>query len=157
MDLTTLLAGPLGGVLGLAGALAQKWVGMKEAKANHEMKLAEIEVLSRVDLQKADIALRNTSEQQAGEAFRAAIDSQTALKPAATWAQNALALFRPGLTAYLLLSSTALAIIFREAKPELLEFIITSMFSMSSVAMGYWFGVRTSEKMAVTAAFPSRK
>lgn len=157
MDITTLLAGPLGGVLGLAGALAQKWVGMKEARANHEMKLAEIEVLSRVDLQKADIALRNTSEQQAGEAFRAAIDSQTALKPAASWAQTALALFRPGLTAYLLLASTGLAIVFREAKPELLEFIITSMFSMSSVAMGYWFGVRTSEKMAVTAAFPSRK
>lgn len=157
MDLTTLLAGPLGGVLGLAGALAQKWVGMKEAKANHEMKLAEIEVLSRVDLQKADIALRNTSEQQAGEAFRAAIDAQTALKPAASWAQTALALFRPGLTAYLLLASTGLAIVFREAKPELLDFIITSMFSMSSVAMGYWFGVRTSEKMTVTAAFPSRK
>lgn len=157
MDITTLLAGPLGGVLGLAGALAQKWVGMKEAKANHEMKLAEIEVLSRVDLQKADIALRNTSEQQAGEAFRAAIDSQTSIRPTSSWAQNSLALFRPGLTAYLLLSSTALAIVFREAKPEMLEFIITSMFSMSSVAMGYWFGVRTSEKMAVTAAFPTRK
>ena len=157
MDITTLLAGPLGGVLGLAGALAQKWVGMKEAKANHEMKLAEIEVLSRVDLQKADIALRNVSEQQAGESFKAAIESQSALKPASGWAQTALALFRPGLTAYLLISSTVLAIIFREAKPELLEFIITSMFSMSSVAMGYWFGVRTSDKIAVTAAFPARK
>jgi hypothetical protein len=157
MDIITLLAGPLGGVLGLFGALAQKWVGMKEARANHEMKLAEIEVLSRVDLQKADISLRNTTEQQAGEAFKAAIDSQTALRPTSSWATNALALFRPGLTAYLLLSSTGLAIIFREAKPEMLEFIITSMFSMSSVAMGYWFGVRTSEKMAVTAAFPARK
>lgn len=157
MDWTTLIAGPLGGVLGLGGALVQKWMGMKEAKANHEMKLAEIEVLSRVDLQKADIALRNTSEQQAGEAFRAAIDSQTAMRPSSKWAQDALALFRPGLTTYLLLASTAMAVIFRNSRPELLEFVITSMFSMSSVAMGYFFGVRTHEKMAVTSAFPSRR
>jgi hypothetical protein len=34
MDLTTLIAGPLGGILGLAGSLVQKWMGMKEAKQN---------------------------------------------------------------------------------------------------------------------------
>lgn len=156
MDFTTLLAGPLGGVLGMAGAIAQKWLGMREAREAHAMKMTEIEVLSKVDLQKADIVLRQISEEQAGVSFKAAIDAQAQLRPASRWVQDTMSLFRPGLTTYLLLASTGLALWFHDTKPELIEYIITSMFSMSSVALGYWFGVRTTEKMVVTQAFPKR-
>jgi hypothetical protein len=157
MDFSMLLAGPLGGVLGMAGAIAQKWMGMKEAKDNHAMKMQELEVMSKIDLQKADIIFRGTVEEKAGESFSKAIDAQSGLKPAHPWAQTVMALFRPGLTLVLMLASTGLAIYYHDAKPELLEFIITSMFTMSSVACGYWFGVRTDEKMKVTQAFASRK
>lgn len=156
MDFTTLLAGPVGGILGLGGALLQKWMGMREKAADHKMKLEELEVMSRVDLQKADLNLRNTVEEKNGESFRAAIEAQAALKPAHPWAQTFLSLFRPGLTLMLMVCSTALAVWFREAKPELLEFIIVSMFSMSSVSVGYWFGVRQESKFQVTQAFPRK-
>lgn len=146
MDLTTLIAGPLGGVLGLGGALLQKWMGMKEAREAHTMKIEELKTLSGIDAQKAEFAMRQMKEQQSGEAFKAAIDAQAALKPASGWAVNALALFRPALTTYLLIVSTALALWFNSEKPELIEYIIVSMFSMSSVALGYWFGVRTDDK-----------
>lgn len=146
MDLTTLIAGPLGGVLGLGGALLQKWMGMKEAREAHTMKIEELKTLSGIDAQKAEFAMRQMKEQQSGEAFKSAIDAQAALKPSSGWAVNALALFRPALTTYLLIVSTALALWFNSEKPELIEYIIVSMFSMSSVALGYWFGVRTDDK-----------
>jgi len=157
MDITTLLAGPAGAILGLAGSLAQKWLGMKEKAADHKMKLEELEVLSRVDLQKADIMFRSTVEEKQGESLKAAIDAQAALRPSSTWANDFLALFRPGLTLALMICSTGLAIWFHDSKPELMEFIITSMFTMSSVACGYWFGSRESSKMQITQAFPVRK
>ena len=146
MDLTMLLAGPLGGVLGLGGALLQKWMGMREARESHAMKIEELKTISGIDAQKAEFAMKQMREQQSGEAFKTAIDAQAALKPVSSWALNSLALFRPALTAYLLLMSTALAFFFKSEQPELIEYIIVSMFSMSSVALGYWFGVRTDDK-----------
>jgi hypothetical protein len=157
MDFSMLFAGPLGGVLGWAGSIAQKWLGMKEKKADHEMEMQRLEVMSKIDLQKADILFRGTVEEKAGESFSKAIDAQAAMRPASPWAQNTMALFRPGLTLVLMLASTGLAIYYHDAKPELLEFIITSMFTMSSVACGYWFGVRTDEKTKVTQAFAGKR
>lgn len=152
MDITTLLAGPAGAVLGLAGSLFQKWLGMKEKAADHKMKLEELELVSKIDLQKADILFRQTVEEKAGESFKAAIDAQAASRPSSAWARDFLALFRPGLTLVLMVVSTGLAIWYREGKPELLEFIITSQFTMASVAVGYWFGHRSEEKFKVQAA-----
>lgn len=157
MDWTTLIAGPLGGILGLAGSLVQKWMGMKEAREAHTMKMAELEVMSRIDLQKADIMFRSMVEEKQGESFRAAIESQNVVKPAHAWAKTFISLFRPGLTLALMVASTSLAVWFHDAKPELLEFIIVSMFTMSSVSVGYWFGVRTDEKHRVQAAFPVKR
>ena len=145
MDLSLLAAGPLGTIIGLGGSLFQKWLGMKEKSADHKMKMAEMELMSRVDLQKADIMFRQIVEEKS-------IDAQAQLKPASPWARDFLALFRPGLTLALMACSTALAFWFHDSKPELMEFIIVSMFSMSSVAVGFWFGTRSEEKFKVTAA-----
>lgn len=153
MDWSTLIAGPLGGVLGLAGSLVQKWLGMKEAREAHAMKMAELEVMGKLDLQKADILFRSTVEEKSGEAFRAAIDAQSGLRPSSSWARDFIALFRPGLTLALMVSSTALAAWFNQARPELMEFIIVSQFTMASVATGYWFGHRSDDKFKVQSAF----
>jgi len=156
MDLATLAAGPLGAAFGFVGSLVQKGLGIWEARQAHKQKLEELEVLSRIDLQKADIALRQTQEDRAGQAFTAAVKAQENQMPAHAWAKTVLALFRPGLTLYLLLSSTFMAIVFQPQRPELLDFIITSMFSMSTVSLGYWFGVRTQEKIQINQAFPRK-
>jgi len=156
MDLTTLFAGPVGAILGLGGSLIQKWLGMKEKVADHKMKLEELEIMSRIDLQKADLIFRGVVEEKAGESMKAAIDAQASLKPSASWANDFIALFRPGLTLALMITSTGLAIWYHDSKPDLLEFIITSQFTMSSVAVGYWFGHRSEEKFRVQAAFKAK-
>lgn len=153
MDFSTLLAGPLGGILGLAGAIFQKWVAMKEARQNHEFKMEELKLASQIDLQKADIAFRQTIEEKNAESFTEAIRAQAALKPTGV-VLGVLSLFRPGLTLALWISSTAMAIYYRDALPELMNFIITSTFGMFSIAVGYWFGVRTEEKFRINKAAP---
>lgn len=146
MDLSTLIAGPLGGVLGFAGSIAQKWLGMKEAKQSHEFKMAEMELASKVDLQKADIMFRSTVEEKSGEAFKAAIEAQGRLQASSPWARDVLALFRPGLTCALWISSLVLAILYRHSNPSLMEYIVTATFSMFTVSCGYWYGQRSEDK-----------
>ena len=157
MDLTTLLAGPLGGVLGLAGSIFQKWMSIKEAREAHAQKMAEMEVLGKLDLQKADIMFRATVEEKSGESFKSAIDAQSGLRASSWLAKDFLSMFRPGLTLALMASSTGLALWFNAEKPELIEFIITSQFTLSSVAVGYWFGVRQDEKVKIQAAFSGNR
>lgn len=157
MDVLTSVLAPTGVIAGFLGSAVPKIIGMVSDHFAHKRRMEELEVMSRIDLQKADIALRQTQEDRAGEAFTAAIKSQENMLPAHAWAKTALALFRPGLTTYLLLASTALAILFQPQKPELLDYIIVSMFNMSSVSLGYWFGVRTLEKVQITQAFPTKK
>jgi hypothetical protein len=161
MELTTLLTtaatGPLGAILGLGGSLLQKWLSIKEAREQHKMRMEEMEIASRIDLQKAEILFRQVVEEKSGESFKAAIEAQGQLRASHAWAKTAIALFRPGLTLALMVASTSLAVWFHDAKPELLEFIIVSMFTMSSVSVGYWFGVRTDEKHRVQAAFPVKR
>jgi hypothetical protein len=149
MDFSTLLAGPLGGVLGLGGAIFQKWLSMKEAKDNHAMKMEELKVVSQIDLQKADINLRQTTEETNGMLFGKAIDAQAALRPSSSIVTDIISLFRPGLTLALWVSSTVLSVCYRNEQPELMNFIITSTFGMFSISVGYWFGVRTEYKMAI--------
>jgi hypothetical protein len=151
MDISTLIAGPIGGVLGLAGALTQKWMAIKESRESHAQKMAELQLASTIDVQKAGLTLRQTTEEQAGAAFSKAIDAQSGLKGSSPIAQDILALFRPGLTLLLWLSSLILSFMFRDSNPEMLEFIVTSTFTMFTVSTGYWFGVRTEDKFKRTS------
>ena len=151
MDLSTLLAGPIGSVLGLGGAIFQKWLSMREAREKHQMRLEELKLASQIDLQKADIALRSTVEEGNAQTFGKAIDAQANLKGSSSWALDVITLFRPGLTLALWLSSIIMAVWYRSSNPELMTFIITSTFGMFSISVGYWFGVRTEQKMAVKA------
>ena len=122
---------------------------MKEAREKHQMRLEELKLASQIDLQKADISLRQVTAEANAQTFGKAIDAQANLKPASGWAMNILSLFRPGLTLALWVSSMILAVWYRNTNPELMNFIITSTFGMFSISVGYWFGVRTEQKMAI--------
>jgi len=144
-----LLAGPVGSILGLGGAIFQKWLSMKEAREKHQMRIEELKLASQIDLQKADIALRSTIEEGNANTFGKAIDAQAQLRANSGWAKDVISLFRPGLTLALWASSMILAVWYRNTDLELMSFIITSTFGMFSISVGYWFGVRTEQKMAI--------
>lgn len=142
---------------GFAGALIQKGLGIWEARLTHRNKMEELELMSRIDVQKADINLRQTREDHAGAAFTGAINAQAGVQPASVWAKNVVALFRPGLTSIALFASIG------HASYLLLEGADSTLFwqgihSLASMSYAYWFGIRTIEKAdQIRLAAPIRK
>lgn len=115
------------------------------------MRMEELKVVSQIDLQKAEINLRQTTEETSASLFGKAIDAQAAARPSSGIVTDIISLFRPGLTVALWISSTTLAVWYRSEQPELMNFIITSTFGMFSISVGYWFGVRTEQKMSLAS------
>lgn len=156
MELSSLF-GLLSPAAGFLGAIAQKGLGIWEARLQHKAKMEELELASRIDVQKADIALRQTREDRAGEAFTAAVNAQATLAPSHGWSKDVVALFRPGLTTLVLLASIA------HATWLMLDGADASAFwqgihSLAAMSFAYWFGIRTIEKdTEIRLAAPLRK
>ncbi len=149
MDWTTILGSVSGGVLGFVGSIASDLVGVFKARSQHKMDMERMEFQAKLSVQQADIALRQTTEEQAGGNFGKAIDAQAALLGSSGWVKDTLALFRPGLTAVMLIFSGGLAL-YRGG--DALDFCCTTFVSLSATALGYWFGVRTSDKVQIRVA-----
>lgn len=153
LDITTLLGSVSGGVLGFAGALIQQGMSIWQAREAHKQRLAELELAAKVDLQKADINLRQTQEDRAGEAFTESIKAQAGLTGESRRVRDVIALFRPGLTTLLVVAAVAQAFI---VGGEAQQFFGLSLHNLATIAVGYWFGVRQMEKVNVTPAFPRK-
>lgn len=130
---------------GFLGALVQKGLGIYEERQRHRQEMERLELASRIDLQKADLALRQTREEQSGAAFTAAIQGQSAAVASHRWARDVVALFRPGLTTVALLASIGHASWLMASGADATEFW-QGIHSLSSMAFAFWFGVRTFDK-----------
>lgn len=149
LDLSTILGSVSGGVLGFLGSIASDFVGIWKAKNQHKMDMERMEFQAKLTVQQADIALRQTQEEQTGQAFSKAIDAQNQLTGSSAWVKDALALWRPGLTAYLLTVSTGIAL-WRGG--DALDLTVTTLVNTAAAALGYWFGARSSEKVQIRIA-----
>ena len=149
MDITSILGSVSGGVLGFIGSIASDFVGVYKAKAQHKMDMERMEFQSKLTLQQADLALRQTQEEQSGQAFSKAIDAQSALTGSSGWVKDVLSLWRPGLTAYLLTVSTGIAL-WRGG--DALDLTISTFVNTAAAALGYWFGQRTADKVQIRIA-----
>jgi hypothetical protein len=156
MDISSLL-GLASPVFGFLGAVVQKGVGIFEERQRHRNEMEKLELASRIDVQKADIALRQTREQQSGEAFTEAIKSQTAAVASHAWAKDVVALFRPGLTTLVLVASITHATYLVRQGADSTAFW-QGIHSLASMSFGYWFGMRSFEKSAnIRLAAPIKK
>lgn len=156
MDFGTLL-GFLSPVAGFLGSVIQKGFGIYEERQRHKNEMEKLELASRIDVQKADLALREVEKRMAGEAFTEAIKAQANLQAASRGARDFIALFRPGLTTLVLVASLlhATYLIYRGA--DATEFW-RGIHSLASMSFGYWFGIRTFEKASeVRLAAPIKK
>lgn len=149
MDWTTILGSISGGVLGFAGGIVQKFVSIYEEKKKHEMEMQRLEFQGKLDVQKADLNLRQTQEDRAGEAFSKAIDAQSGLTGSTPWVKDVLALYRPGLTTLLLIIASVL-FFFVEADTQ--DYLVLAIISLAQLAAGYWFGQRSFEKANIRMA-----
>jgi hypothetical protein len=142
---------------GFLGAVIQKSVGIFEERQRHRNEMERLELASRIDVQKADINLRQTREDHSGAAFTAAIQAQANATPAHSWAKDVVALFRPGLTALVLSASIGQASYLMFKGVDATEFW-QGIHSLASMSFGYWFGMRSFEKAPeIRLAAPVRK
>lgn len=139
--------GLLSPAAGFLGAVVQKGVGIYEERLRHRNEMERLELAARVDVQKADLALRQTREDHAGRAFAAAIEAQAGLKTKHAWVTDFVALFRPGLTALVLAASIAHAsYVVRHGGDA--DTYWQGIHALASMSFGYWFGMRSFEKTA---------
>lgn len=149
MDWSVILGSVSGGVLGFFGSLLTKGLSIFEARQNHKMELERMELASRIDLQKADLNLRQTREEQAGTAFTAAIAADAAATGESKWVRDFRSLWRPGLTVVLVGVATVQSFC---AADSTQDFIFLMLANLAAQSVGFWFGVRTFDKLAITPA-----
>lgn len=144
-------AGPAGGFI---AALVQKGMSVFEGFLAHKQRMEELEVLSRIDLQKADIVYRGQVVAGQDASFKAAIDAQAAEAGGDKWAVDVMKLWRPFLTLVLMVIATVFAWQAGGSGDSLKEYA-TRFVILAEIALGYWFGVRTFDKApSVQPAFP---
>ncbi len=150
LSLLSFLAGPAGGFL---GAIFQKGMTIFEANLAHKQRMEELEVLSRIDLQKADIVYRQAVSEGQDASFKAAIDAQASSQAGDNWAKDIVALFRPGLT--LILYGLAIYFAWQVTDGDSMKDYAVRFITLAEIATGYWFGVRTFDKVpTIQPAFP---
>ena len=158
IDLTSMLNGASGGLLGLGGSLASQVVKYFADKQKAKDELAARQADYAHDIQMAGLTrsaaadaardqLEQTRVQGDIEGLKAAIADQTqAAGRVDPWVANILALVRPGLTVLLVLGLLALAAAMIDgAHPELKDAFETIAW-MASVAITWWFGSRDHQK-----------
>jgi len=149
MDWSIILGSMTSGGLGFVGSLITKGVAIYEARQNHKMEIERMELASRIDLQKADLNLRQTHEEQAGTAFAAAIAADAAATGESKWVRDMRSLWRPSLTIALVLIATIQSFC---AGSSTQDYIFLMLSNLATQAVGFWFGIRTFDKVVVTAA-----
>lgn len=147
MDWPTILGSVSGGVLGFVGAIVTKGLSIYEARQNHKMELERLELASRIDVQKADLTLRQTREDHAGAAFTASVSADAASIGESKWVKDFRSLWRPGLTVLLVAGATVQGF-FQSGDTR--DFLNVTLANLAAQAVGFWFGVRTFEKTAIT-------
>lgn len=156
MNWTTLL-GLASPVAGFLGAVVQKGLGIFEERQRHKNEMEKLELASRIDVQKADLNLREIEHKISGEAFNNAIQAQANLAPSSRWAKDLTSLFRPFLTTLVLVMALGHAWYLIAKGADATEFW-QGIHSLASMSFGYWFGIRTFEKAdQVRLAAPIKK
>lgn len=146
MDLTTLLAGPAGGLLGIVGNVANTILAMKQEKQNHEFELARIPLQLNADIELAKAKVAVAAEESAGAAFTA---SQTAARLTggeSQWVQNVTAMIRPSVV-FLLMCGVVALYFGRQLDTDMQSFLIENVVTDFSMAISWYFGARASAKV----------
>jgi hypothetical protein len=139
----------IGPVLGIVGGGINRWLGIKEAKANAELetlrgqnRIAELKALAEIEADKAQAALELTREKGDADAFTQSQAAQYLAKSSRM--ADVLSAVRPALT--LLALAAAVVLSFRTGAS--VDFALNVSWNLASVAFGWWFGDRSAARLA---------
>jgi hypothetical protein len=157
MGILELLLG--GGVTGLFGSIITQvmgvWKGAEDRKNRkldyaHELKLQEMQLASLKEETEREVLI--ASEQGQSAAFVASYNhAALGIDKAAPWAINVLQLFRPGITAFLIICT--MLIYFTTTDPELAAVITHAIIYGAVMALSWWFSDRGINKAMAQRLF----
>lgn len=146
MDFTTLIAGPIGGLLGIVGNVANTLLSMKQEKQNHDFELARIPLQLNADIERTKAQVAMTVEEGAGKAFTASQESARVTGRESKWVLNIVAMVRP--VSLFLLFAVVVALYFSKTmSTDMHDFIINNVVTDFSMALSWYFGARASAKV----------
>jgi hypothetical protein len=146
MELTTLLAGPIGGFLGILGNVANTLLSMKQQKQQNEFELARIPLQLNADIEMAKAKVAVVAEQTAGEGFIKSQDAGKVTGKESRWVLNIQAMVRPTILFLLGVGSVA---IYTSGNPtqDMKDYITQNIVTDFSMAVSWYFGARASAKV----------
>ena len=146
MNLTTLMAGPIGGLLGIVGNVANTWLAMKQEKQAHDFELARIPLQLNADIERGKARVAIAVEETAGAAFVASQQAGKATGNESRWVLNVQAMVRPTIL-FLLLVGVVLLYTSSQLSVDMESYIIQNIVTDFSMAVSWYFGARASAKV----------
>lgn len=146
MDFTTLLAGPIGGLLGIAGNVVNTLLAMKQEKQNHEFELARIPLQLNADIERTKAQVALSVEDNAGRAFTTSQESAKATGKESRWVLNTLSMVRP-ISLFLLFIVVVALYFSAQIDLDMRSFLINNVVTDFSMALSWYFGARASVKV----------
>lgn len=140
------MAGPIGGLLGIVGNVANTMLAMKQERQNHEFELARIPLQLNADIEKSKAEVAVVVEKTAGEAFIASQVAGRATGNESRWVLNVQAMVRPTVLFLLGVGSVA---IYTAGNPtqDMKDYITQNIITDFSMAVSWYFGARASAKI----------
>jgi len=146
MDFTTLMAGPIGGLLGIVGNVANTILAMKQEKQNHEFELARIPLQLNADIERGKARVAIAVEETAGQAFIASQQAGKVTGSESRWVLNVSAMIRPAIL-FLLLVGVVLLYTSSQLSEGMESYVIQNIVTDFSMAVSWYFGARASAKV----------
>ena len=146
MDFTTLMAGPIGGILGIVGNVANTWLSMKQEKQHNDFELARIPLQLNADIERGKARVAIAVEETAGAAFVASQAAGKVTGNESRWVLNVQAMVRPTIL-FLLLVGVVLLYTSSQLNESMESYIIQNIVTDFSMAVSWYFGARASAKV----------
>lgn len=146
MDFTTLMAGPIGGLLGIVGNVANTLLAMKQEKQHNDFELARIPLQLNADIERGKVQVAIVEETNAGTAF---VESQRAGRATGNesrWVLNVQAMVRPTVL-FLLFAGVVYLYTSSQLTDSMASYVIQNIVTDFSMAVSWYFGARASAKV----------
>lgn len=145
-DLTSILTGSAGGLLGIIGNIGNTWLSMKQQDQQNKFQLAMLPLQLNADIERSKSQVALAVEDGAGKAFTASQQADKLSGRESPWAANVKAMIRPTILLILFVGTVAI-VTSGNATVSMLDYVTQNVVTDLSMAISWYFGARASDKV----------
>jgi hypothetical protein len=145
-DLTSILTGGAGGLLGIIGNISNTWLSIKQQDQQNKFTLAMLPLQLNADIERSKSQVALAVEDGAGKAFTASQQADKLSGRESPWAANVKAMIRPSILVILFCGTVAI-VTSGNATVSMLDYVTQNVVTDLSMAISWYFGARASDKV----------